>query len=106
MFEIEANYQSLTKINSISSELKGLMVLYGRFVAHDKHLLSYILKDLSTNRTRETIRSLEDIKRINPFGTDTLTMVTAESGKIRWASNNAAPLFGYNENEFKCLTIA
>ena len=46
MFSIEEKYAELKKINSVSSELMDMMVVYSKQVIHDIHFLSEIKKEL------------------------------------------------------------
>jgi hypothetical protein len=57
MFAIEANYKEIKGINSESSELRTVMLLYSKLVVHDIHLLSEVKKDVKLSRERTGLLS-------------------------------------------------
>ena len=50
MFSIEEKYADLKKINSVSSELMDMMLVYSKQVIHDLHFLSEIQKELKVEQ--------------------------------------------------------
>lgn len=45
------------------------------------------------------LSNLTEIKEINIFSPDTITLITSEICNIRWASKNCYSIFGYKDRE-------
>jgi hypothetical protein len=62
-------------------------------------VLVQIRKEIKLNSEKNVLPNLTEIKEINIFSPDTITLITSEIYNIRWASKNCYSIFGYNNRD-------